>query len=353
MLPVVLPIADHVLGVRGTGGPRDIAMAQIAVLQTKRATSGPARVCGARERVEMRHNSSWHVILVILVGVLMVASTAQAAYPGRNGGIAFSFTAQSEQPPGETSDLWSVATRPHFHLDCSSPSSVSMICPSDGALAWSPNGRVVAFDSGVSGRGVLAFVNYDGSGARRLPPLTAFDGDPTWAPADDTLAFDGASNAGARLNVYRVSVDGHHLRRLTGHGGLLPAWSVRQRIAFLRGGNIYVMRTDGSHQRHITHDGRIGRVDWSPDGRRILYNHGSDLHVIDGDGRHGHLLIRNAYQAVFSPDGRQVAFMADPCGDLFTARTDGTHRQMFAQSSCDGGPNASVVGDPSWQPLPR
>lgn len=316
----------------------------------------------------MRAMGGLRIFAITVMSWVAFVSTTQAAYPGRNGGIAFFYSGQSDQPPRDFFGLSSVASRPFFHLDCSYPSSPSVVCPRGGGLAWSPSGRIVAFNStDGDGRQVLGLVNSDNSGARRLPGMTAQDAQPTWAPAGDTLAFAGRSVTGARQNVYRVRTDGRDLRRLTGHGGDSPVWSVRQRIAFLRSGDIYVMYTNGSHQRRITRDGRIYRVDWSPDGRRIVYSrygrpyrdaHGvyhigrQEVHLIDGDGRHGHPIVGDGADAAFSPDGRQIVFL-DECENVTTAETDGSHRRTHGNSLCGSGANPYDIGFPDWQPLLR
>lgn len=316
----------------------------------------------------MRYLRIWQMSCAVVVSGLMFASPTQAAYPGHNGGVGFSYIARGSQ--FDSYGLDSVGTTPHFQLSCSRPSPKPVVCPAtdlSAGLQWSPSGRMVAFVMSDDGSGVLAMVNSDDSGVRELRPLTADDTQPTWAPAGDTLAFAGRSGDRAnqtdqgRQNIYRVAVDGHGLRRLTGHGGYLPVWSVRQRIAFLRSGNIYVMRTDGSHQQRITNRGSIGRVDWSPDGRRLVYDYSSpsqtvsDLHVIDGDGRHGHLLLRGGARAAFSPDGRDLTFELGFCGNVVTARMDGSHQHLIAQASCGGGADQGSYspGFPDWQPLPR
>ena len=53
----------------------------------------------------------------------------------------------------------------------------------DFALAWSPDGRKIAFHSAHDGNFEVYVVNADGSGQRRLTRNAASDGGPAWSPA--------------------------------------------------------------------------------------------------------------------------------------------------------------------------
>ena len=76
-------------------------------------------------------------------------------------------------------------------------------------------------------------------------------------------------------------------------------------ILFLRGDGIYVGDATGNHLM-INAWGRNPR--WSPDGQRLLFSDGSDLHVINSDGSDRVLLSRQAGGAQWSPDGASVVF---------------------------------------------
>jgi TolB protein len=70
------------------------------------------------------------------------------------------------------------------------------------------------------------------------------------------------------------------------------------------------MNSDGSNAHRLaTVRGDTFQLAWSPDGRRIAYTDGSNIHVIDADGRNPHALTRaGGEEPAWSPDGRTIAF---------------------------------------------
>lgn len=110
---------------------------------------------------------------------------------------------------------------------------------------------------------------------------------------------------------------------------------------------------DGSNLSVLT----VGNApDWSPDGRRILFQRSSggnsDIHVIDADGTGETQLTfyaGNDLDADWSPDGRTIAFEREPDG------TDGSVQQVFVLDVTTPGAAAvpltfwpSVNGHPGW-----
>jgi Tol biopolymer transport system component len=58
--------------------------------------------------------------------------------------------------------------------------------------------------------------------------------------------------AAGRADVFVIRRDGRGLRRLTRRGGYAPAWSPDGRwIAFLRRGDIHVVRSSGGARRRL------------------------------------------------------------------------------------------------------
>jgi len=119
-----------------------------------------------------------------------------------------------------------------------------------------------------------------------------------------------------------------------------PAFSSDGRtIAFVRGGDVYSVRPDGSGQRKLTSGPELDSAPLvSPDGRRVVFerraaaNAAADLYAVGATGGGLRALTSGAdddRQADFSPDGRAIAFVrgsgggANPNDDLYSVRPSG------------------------------
>jgi Tol biopolymer transport system component len=289
------------------------------------------------------------------VFALVVPVAADAAFPGKNGRIAF--TAQVRER-GET-----VSSRIETVLPSGRGRRVLGICPGDqGCLdtdpSWSPSGRLLAF---VRGRGRLAVVGNDGTGLRQLPQFTENDGEPAWSPKGRRLAFIGD---GPRL--YTVRRNGTGLRQVTPRYAVSPTWSLASTIAFVHrdlspsthDDGIYTTRPGGSRLRRLVDDpdspGPPEAPDWSPHASRIAFvlpgSVNPEIHVANAKGRDRRRLTSDGTEPAWSPDGKYIAFIRN--WDLYVMRSNGRGLRLVA----DGGRLESgeqiYLDSPSWRPLP-
>lgn len=154
-------------------------------------------------------------------------------------------------------------------------------------LNWSPNGRWIAFTNRTRGKNgwgpgndEIYLIRPDGSGLRRLAPTRRFDeGYAAWAPGSRVLVFQRTADcesledySDCRLDVWRVHLDGSHLKRLTDSGGYAggATWSPDgTRIAYTSDdgdpgyGDVFVMDRDGSNQTRVL--ARPESSDWVED----------------------------------------------------------------------------------------
>jgi TolB protein len=295
------------------------------------------------------------------------AATAQAAFPGSSGRVAFTSTQD-----GGVRHIF--VTAPGGITDLTGASSAA----TETQPEFSPSGQEIVFTRSDAGdpQPQIAVMPAGGGARTVLTHTRTGNSDPTWSPDGKSIAF--VSVRGGAPDVYVMRGDGTHVRRIT-HDAATESeltWSPRgDRIAFVRvppgGGDrdIWSVRPSGGAERDLTNDPTVYDVDpaWSPDGTRIAYSgaghpHGSvggDLWVMNADGTGAAALEHetNGYSdgafPAWSPDGTTIAFTAN----------DGTGYYHVWTVASGGGQNAELVanrvagGNPvdqevDWQPGP-
>jgi Tol biopolymer transport system component len=247
------------------------------------------------------------------------------------------------------------------------------------AIAWSPDGRSLAFVRAgkVQGSDVYT-IRADGSDVR-LVLKNAHD--PDWSPDGKRLLIvrdvctDYYSDCivdDSRVDLYTVRPDGKELRHVAREpNGALAAWSADgKRLAFLANdGDVYLIDADGDH-RHLL-GGKFFDLAWSPDGSMLAVaiqsrapNWG-DIGLVDvATGRLTNLTQRPGQESspAWSPDGRKIVFVADMyCGWTGTCQpepgAEGGPRELWVMDR-NGGHlrqltrNGGLGYDrPAWQPL--
>ena len=145
-------------------------------------------------------------------------------------------------------------------------------------------------------------------------------------------------------NIFVMNSDGSDLKRLTHDGGIevKPTWSPDGRhIAYeraFRGWDIWVMNADGTNRQNLTRDEAIDfrsapwdhTPSWHPDGNRIAFRSyirdadETHIYVINVDDGQIEKLIEHAANPRFSPDGTRIAFQSHN-GQIYVAYADGTN----------------------------
>jgi len=143
---------------------------------------------------------------------------------------------------------------------------------------WSADGKRIAFEvTDAHGATNLVVMDADGKNQRPLTNTDAYDGQASFSPAGDALAF--TARQGNQSDIYTIALASGQLTRLTTDPAqdAMPAWSPDgNRIAFVsnRSGiaQIWVMDADGSHPQQLTNiPSGAEQPKWSPDGNWLAF----------------------------------------------------------------------------------
>jgi TolB protein len=228
---------------------------------------------------------------------------------------------------------------------------------------FSPDGTRIAFYR-PSPNAVFA-MQADGSAPVRVTrgceaPRCLGDDNPAWTPAGDLLftrAFGPVrAQFAAEVDLMRVAADGgatsivrrfvkHRDGREQGHDAQLSPDGSRVAVTLVdnRGKNmfasaIYVLDADGGNLRRVTPMRlNAGNPDWSPDGRRIVFNSSFEaqaaveIYTVRPDGSGLRRVRREprrsySFDPVWSPDGSRIAMIhgtVSTVPHVWTMRADG------------------------------
>ena len=326
--------------------------------QTTPSTTLPGRLAGRLGR--------WlfSVGLVVLTSALtgLVAAPANATYPGRNGRIVYVNTLDSPDVEVGVNEIFTV--RPNrtgrrqltYRVNNDSPD-------------WAPAGHRIAYVHWLKSGAVRIWVmGANGHHKHQLVPggRHDFDQDPVWAPGGKRILFIRSSGVG-RVDLMVYSLASHTVRALhVGRGFSLipesPAWSPDGRtIVFTvldKGSNdgdpqtdLFTVRADGTGLTQLTRTATTSEegVDWSPDGRRLLFTRlwgacEEEVNTMNPDGT-ARRRVRSgctASEPAWSPDGHRIltyAVIGRRWG-VWAMTPTGAHRRFIARG-----------GDGHWQPL--
>src|SRR4030095_2816143 len=182
----------------------------------------------------------------------------------------------------------------------------------EGAPAFSPDGKLIAYDTDRDGNYEIYTIGADGLGARRLTRHPGRDLAPAWAPDGSKIVFMSDRDARPEFDIYRMNPDGSAVERLT----TKPTTWFPQ---------------------------------YSPDGRRLAMHVWRDVHIMDLATKSLKRLTHhplNGMYPTWSPDGNRLAFMSSRNGptELFTMKADGTDQLRVVTM-----PRGSAI-DPRWSP---
>jgi len=312
--------------------------------------------------------------------------------------ISCAGTTVDYKPSGLTSLLAFSSDRDQtVHIYTAKPDGMDIVSTSsevqtfDGSPMWSPDGTRIVFSSNDPDNYEIWSMKADGSDRKRLTNRTGLDTVPRYSPDGTKIVFVAEqihtpggdedeheheqeqensqeqghhhAHAYSTYDVMTINADGSNMTALTVSSkanawNSVPTWSPDgSKILFStnREGQsiipvLYTMSPDGSNQQRF---GFLFPVegttpDWSPVTNKIVFTKGSaakgEIWVTDAGSPFPGLTakkltdnIDNNRNPVWSPDGKQIAFVSDTYGndDIFTMNADGTdlRRVTYDKSS--------------------
>ena len=282
--------------------------------------------------------------LMLAAGLALAAGapSAEATFPGHNGRIAFTAVEYSAESNDDYRQIASI--RPDG-------SHLSRLVDFAEHPSYRPDGHMIAF---ARAKGIF-LMRSNGTARRRL--LSGPYGDPDWAPDGKRLVV-ASTRKPRSIFIWSGGGKPHALT-----DGYAPAWSPDGRlIAFTRNdllspqgrilSSVNVIGCGGGSVHRLA-PGQ--QPEWSPNGHRIIFaDNNYRLRTIrpDGTGLRRAAPI-HARVAVYSPDGRRIAYAKGALGSplILKMRADGRQRTRIFNVGRDL--ESSDVLDIDWQPRLR
>jgi Dipeptidyl aminopeptidases/acylaminoacyl-peptidases len=237
-----------------------------------------------------------------------------------------------------------------------------------GGGVWSPDGKWIAFSGHQGDNGGLFVVRPDGSEVTFLTeahgtnsPLPGTGNEISWSPDSKQIAFVSSTPdaRAAEASGDPMVITRYLYKPDAGEG--MTRFNDNQRL------HIYVVDVATKQVRQLTQgDFDEHSVDWSPDGKKILFGSNREpnqdeffnydlftLNVADGSVERLTATEYNEYDAIWSPDGKQIAYRGTRRGitDRETTMED-THIWVM---NADGGNRREIgaaidnrQGAPRW-----
>lgn len=320
-------------------------------------------------------------VLAFATSVMVAAASAEGAYPGKAGPIAYS---KVSNVGAELSGGLLL----HGPLKSDTPEQLTND-PQDNTPSFSADGRLIVFeglrDPGELARGTHIYVmKSNGSEVKQLTSGDFYDSNPSFSPNGEQVVFDRGGLQGHLTHIFSVNVDGSGLHQLTDDAGsdsdpvftpngkLIIFVSNRKSSGRRDHSNIFSMRPNGTHLRVLIGGPRDEyEPDVSPNGRSIAFastrdhGHGPNIFVARLNGGHMRELTHSHHDCFssacyshpsWSPDGKRLAYLSGGrySTEVEVARVDG---RGFSQEFDEGGTEeegeGDFVGPPAWGTRPK
>lgn len=230
---------------------------------------------------------------------------------------------------------------------------------------WSPDGKIIVFESTRDGKSAIYTISADGSNLRRLTDPSSAAGQPRFSRDGKRIVF--YSERDGHLQLLVMNVDGSEQRKLsdTPDFDYLPDFSPRGDYVVFQSRSerpavahdIFTMRTDGTNRTRLT-DGKFGYMSpkFSPDGKRIVLvrsvvpkkyyremsrdeikqmKNSEEIFIMDANGANLKNLTNNDFNdsdPQWSKNGKTIYFVSDRGGspNVYAMKPDGSNLRKIA-----------------------
>ena len=199
-------------------------------------------------------------------------------------------------------------------------------------------------------------INANGTGDTPITSGPAGASDPSWSPDGSRLAFQRGGE------IWVMDASGANATQLTtGANGGRPAWSPDGgRIAYISFADgrtdLWVMAANGSGQTNLTVTATISEdyPAWSPDGTRLLFTQGGDIWVMNASaGSAPTKLTTNPFADGYpdwSPDGTRIVYAATSIAGDGEGSADVTSEIWVMNADGSNPVRLTNDGNPDWEP---
>lgn len=308
--------------------------------------------------------------LALLLGTLaLAAAPAGAAFPGTDGPIVYPFAFFNEGADSGGLRIHAPTLKPHAKSLTTNST--------DNDPAFSPNGRLVAFERSTTNEGPagsnIYVVRVNGSGVRRLTTGITRDAEPAFSADGKEIVFSRESNGGPRtIHLFEVPLAGGEPKQLTSGPGFdtEPVFTPDgKRIVFTSiaksdaRADIYSMPAAGGARKLLVGGPRNqDGPDVSPNGRLLVFSSnlhgGPQIYTARIDGSHRKAVTHSRHgcssscfvSPAFSPDGTHLVFerLGRSASDIVVSRLDGSNTKEFEEAGTEEEGFGSGVGAPAW-----
>ena len=287
------------------------------------------------------------VLVACAVAPLAVSGEADAAFPGKNGRIAYN----------------SGGVIYTIDPDGSAKTKVTNTRVSGYPIDYSPSGKTITYtsyeglndgkDTGPQKDAEIYTVNVGGGGRTNVTNNNRGDEASSYSPDGKRIAY--AHWDGRDLEIYTINTDGTGALRVTDNrtNEFTPSYSPDgkkilfsgEERTFLRNDavEIYTIGIHGKNRVQLTENATNDYFpDYSPDGRRIAYSgsgeKGTNIYTISARGG-DKTKLTEGNDPDYSPDGKKIVYYTgnDLDGQIYTVNVGGGGKSGVTEGS-----------DPSW-----